>query len=316
MAVDRQRIYHKRERLRQLRAFCYAVRLGSMTQAAEHLGITQPMVSLHVRDLEYELEAILFDRGFRRISPTLAGERFYNLAKPLLEGVDGLFVKLRERRGDNLHGRLSLAASMAATSFVLPSYVKRFRDEHPNVRVRVQDCSLGEGVGLLLENEVEFVLSAKDRYPEATIEYHHLLAYDTVLIASMEHPLAGRSTVTLEEAAAWPVILLSAGSQSGPRGDVLAGRLGNGSGAVLEVDAWGVVKRCVENGLGISLVPATSLSETDHVAAIPIEDIVPTRSFGVFVRRKGSLTSIARRFIQLMIPGYPGRTSNSPARID
>ena len=51
MAVDRKRIYHKRNRLRQLRAFCHAARLSSITQAAASLGVTQPAVSVHIREL-------------------------------------------------------------------------------------------------------------------------------------------------------------------------------------------------------------------------------------------------------------------------
>ena len=90
MAVDRQRNYHKRDRLRQLRAFCYAAKFESMTLSGEHLGISQPAVALHVRELEHELEAVLFDRAGPRVSLTPAGEHLYGLAGPLVETVDRL----------------------------------------------------------------------------------------------------------------------------------------------------------------------------------------------------------------------------------
>ena len=63
MTLDRKHAYCRRNRLRQLRAFCWAARLESITRAAARLGVTQPAVSLQVRDLENELEAVLFDRG-------------------------------------------------------------------------------------------------------------------------------------------------------------------------------------------------------------------------------------------------------------
>ena len=300
MAIDRQRIYHKRERLKQLRAFCCVAKLGSVTRASEHLGILQPMVSMHIRELEYELEAVLFDRGPRSVSLTLAGERFYGLTAPLVEGAQEIFVKDWKRHDDSLHGRLRLAAGMAVTSFVLPPYIKRFRDRFPDVRVRVKDCSPSEGVGLLLRNEVDFVLGVKDRHPEDAIEYRHFSAYDTVLITSRDHPLAGRGKVRLEDAAAWPLIVPSANSHGGTREDTLATRFGHHSSAVIEVNGWTVVKRYVETGLGISLVPDICLLEGDPLAVIPLDDCLPSGSFGIRFCRNQMLTSIARRFLKFM----------------
>ena len=89
MAADRRQLYRKRDRLRQLQAFCYAVKFGSMTRAADELLITQPAVSLHIRELEHELQAVLFERKGRRIELSPAGERFHELAAPLVEGMGG-----------------------------------------------------------------------------------------------------------------------------------------------------------------------------------------------------------------------------------
>ena len=94
-AVMRRRIQSKRDRVRQLRAFCETVRLGSVTAAAEHLGLTQPAVSLSVRELELELGAELFERGRAGVAVTLAGERLHALAEPLVRGVDAVFRGLR-----------------------------------------------------------------------------------------------------------------------------------------------------------------------------------------------------------------------------
>ena len=314
MAIDRQRVYHKRDRLRQLRAFCNAARLGSITQAAVHLGLSQPAVSLHVRELENELEAILFDRSGSGISLTPAGETLYELSKPLVKGMDELSVNFIDRIDDNVSGRLHVAASVAGASFVLPPYVKQFRDRYPAIRLRVRNCLLSEGVKLLLDDEVEFVLGVKDPYPEDTLEYRNLLPYDIVLITSLDHPLAGRATVSPEEASAWPAIVPPAGTYSRQFGETAAQTFGIDINAVIEVGGWSVIKRYVERGLGISVVPSISITETDRLSIIPLKEYFPSRNFGVFTRRGKFLTPPARRLLRLMVPDFPDPPPPPPPR--
>ena len=142
MASDRTRIAHKRDRLRQLRAFCHAARLGSLSKAGEHLGMSQAAVSLQVRELEHELEVVLFDRAGPGVRLTGAGEQFFAHAGPLVEGMESLLKDFAEQLESNVSGRLELAASAAGAAIVLPPYVRRYRERYPDVRVWVRNCTL------------------------------------------------------------------------------------------------------------------------------------------------------------------------------
>ena len=306
MTVHRKRVYHKRDRLRQLRAFCHAARLGSFARAADRLDVSPTSVSLHVRELESELEALLFDRGGSGISLTRAGERLLKLAQPLVQDMDELSVDLVERLEDTIPDRLHLAASVVGAACVLPPYVRRFREMYPGIRLQVRNCPLREGLDLLLDDKVAFVLGVKDPYPEDTLTYHHVVAYDIVLITSLDHPLAGRERVSPQEAGAWPAIVPAAGTYSRQFGETAARQFGIDVKAVIEVGGWGAIKRYVENGLGISLVPSISITETDRLAVIPLKEYFPNRSYGVFTRRGKYMTLSARRFLRLMVPDFPG----------
>ena len=311
MPYPDQRIYHKRDRLRQLRAFCQAARLESITRAAESLGLSQPAVSLHVRELENELEAILFDRSGARIALTPAGRRLYELAGPLVEGMDDLSTNFLASLDVAISGQIHAAASHAGAAFVLPPYVKRFRDLYPGIRLRVKNCLLSEGVKLLLNDEVEFVLGVNDPYPTNALDYFELLPYEIVLITSLDHPLAGRDTVTPEEAADWPAIVPPAGTYSRRFGETAARQFGVEVGAVIEVGGWGVIKRYVESGFGISVVPNICILESDQVSVISLKQYFPTRSYGVFTRRGRFLAPAARRFLRIMAPDFPGPSASS-----
>ena len=276
------------------------------------LGLSPQAVSLHVRELEHELQSTLFERSASSISLTSAGETLYAFTEPLVMGMDGLSDSLMGRIDDSVSGQLPLAASVAAAAFVLPPYIKQFRDRHPGVRLRVRNCLVREGVRLLLDNEVEIVLGAKDSYPEETLEYRQLLTYDIELITSLEHPLAGRSAVSPEEAAGWPAIVPLAGTYSRQFEEAAAERLGIDDEAAIEVGGWEVIKRYVESGLGISVIPTICISQNDRLSRIPLKEHFPSRSLGVFTRRDKILTPLARGFLQIMIPDFPDPSAPLP----
>lgn len=303
MAVDRRWIVGKRDRLRQLRAFCRAARLGTMAQAAESLGLRPPAVALAVRELEHELDTMLFERGGGGVTLTAAGERLHALAGPLVDAMDALLEDFAERVGDDVTGPVDVGASVAGAAIVLPPYVKRLRERYPGVRLRVRNCTLVEGLSRLSAGEVELVLGPREPLEGYALEYHEMLRYDIVLITSRNHPLAGRDAVTPEEAAHWPAIVPPAGSYSRQFGETAARERGVDVKAVLEVGGWGVIKRYVERGIGICVVPSICLHETDQVSVIRLEEHFRARSFGVYTRRGKALSAPARALLGLLIPG-------------
>ena len=274
-----------------------------MARSAEQLRLTPPAVALAVRELEHELEAMLFDRGGGGVTLTAAGERFHALAGPLLDAMDALLEDFVDRVEDDMTGRVDIAASVAGAAIVLPRYVKRLRERYPGVRLRVRNSTLGEGLALLDAGVVEFVLGAREPLEGHALEYHEMLRYDIVLITSRNHPLAGRETVTPQEAAKWPAIVPPAGSYSRQFGETAAREFGTDVKAVLEVGGWGVIKRYVERGIGICVVPSICLHETDEVSVIRLEEKIQARSFGVYTRRAIMLSAPARAFLGLLIPG-------------
>ncbi|MCY4450915.1 MAG: LysR family transcriptional regulator [Immundisolibacterales bacterium] len=312
MVLRRERIYHKRDRLRQLRAFCHAGRFESITRAADHLGITQPAVSLHVRELELELEAVLFDRSGRRVALTSAGRLLYQLAMPLVEGVDRLPENFADQPDNPMSGEIHLAAGPSAVGFVLPRYAKPFRDENPEVRLRVTRTLVPRGLTLLSSCEVDFLVGAMEPVEDA-FSYHPVLSYDLVLITPEDHPLAGRELVDIGEAARYPAVVPPPGTYNQPNGESIAHRFATEARVAVQTNGWGVIKQYVQDGLGISVVPSLCLTDEDRVRAIPIEGNTRGRSYGIFTCRATPVSPLARRFIRMMAPDFPEPSGASPA---
>lgn len=307
MAADNRHIYHKRKRLRQLRAFCRVAETGSITRASESLDLTQSVVSLHLRNLEYELQAVLFERTGRRIALSAAGERLYRMIVPLLQRMDDLSAAFVDESGDVRPTRIHLGASQAVATFVIPRYLRRFQELHPEVPVRVSVCLVSEGLRRLREDTLDFMLGTDEAclQGQQDIVYHRVACYDHVLITAPDHPLAERESVSPEEIAGFPAVVPNLDMYSRQSGDSAVERFGVDLNAAIEVGRWGVIKLYVEQGLGISIVPRVCLDEDDALSVVPLADEFPNRSYGVVVRRGKLLTPSARRLVQLMVPDFP-----------
>ena len=223
------------------------------------------------------------------------------VVEPLVERMDMLFGNYSALVDDSVSGWLEVATGVAGAANVLPPYAKRLRDLYPRARLRVRKCAQSEGLTMLLDDEVELVSGAQNSDPDKLLEYREVLSYNIVLITSLDHPLAGCETITVQEVARWPAIVPPAGTYSRQFGEAVARQMGIDVFAVIEVGGWGVLKRYVENGLGVSAVPSICIHETDQVSVIPIEEYFPSRSFGIFSRRGKRLTPPAWELLKLMI---------------
>ena len=300
----RHRIRDKRHRIRQLQAFCLTAQCGSVTRAAERLGLTQPAVSLHVRELEHECVAVLFNRSSTGVSLTPAGEQLYAIVEPLIRGVDELFdgFRLVLENSDRTPTPIRLATTPAGAAFVLPQYLKRFRDRYPECSVHVSTWLNHEGIKRLVDDEVDLATGIKDRYPDDKLVYHELFTYHVVLIAPPDHPLARRASVSPREVRAHSAVVPPDSLYAKEFSRNIARRCGADVNPAVEVGGWGVLKRYVEAGFGIAVVPSLCISETDRLSVIAIEDDIPTMSYGVFLPRDRSLTPAASQLLRLLVP--------------
>ena len=287
------------DRLKQLRAFCHAARLGSITRAAEYIFSSQPAVSQQVRALEDELTVTLFDRNGPRIALSAAGRQLYEVAMPVVAGMDRLPDTFAEQHRGEITGEFHIAAGRSSAAFVVPEHLRRFRERYPGIRVNVRTGTGSERLDWLRAYEVDIVFGAID-VPPPDLEFHFVFPSQHVLITSEDHPLAGRESVELAEAVDYPAIVPVKGSYVRRVAEMVVRQHGLAIDVVLEVDGWSVIKRYVEAGVGISVVPNLCLTDRDRVWRIPFDRYFSDRRYGVLMRRDNVPSLAAERFIHLM----------------
>ena len=293
------------DRLKQLRAFCHAARLGSISRAAEHVMSSQPAVSVQVRRLEEQLGVALFERRGPRIVLTRAGRRLYERAMPLVVGMDRLPDTFAEHHHGAVGDVLVIGAGQTSAAYVLPRYVERYRERWPDVAIEVRTATGERRLRWLRDYEVDLVVGSMDVAPP-DVDFHPVLASRFVLVTAADHALAGRASVGIEEVAAHPFVGHGRRRYVGQVAETMFRLHGVTPELVVEVDGWGVITNYVSAGVGIAFVPDVCLTEHDRLWRIPFEDAVPPRRYGVMTRRGAELPLPARRLLSVMVPERSG----------
>ena len=296
-----QRFYYKQNRLKQLRAFCHAVRTLSISKAAERMHLSQPTVSLQIKALERELGTILFERRGPRIALTPEGGALYELSSPLVEGIDNLPDAFAERCGNLESGEIHIAAGESTILYLLPGFVERFAAEYPGIEIRLHNVTGREGLEQLRADSVDFAVGAMFDAPSDII-YRPIFTYPTVLITPCDHPLTALDDVTLDDIAPHGLILPPRHLSTWRVVDIVFQQHKVEYKVIIEAGGWEVIKRYVARGLGVSIVSSICMTEEDRLASIPLDTYFPSRTYGVVLRRGKFLSPAARRFLAMIEP--------------
>lgn len=304
MSAARQRFYYKGDRFKPLRAFCQVARLGSVSRAAEALFLSQPAVTLQLQALERDLGTVLFERVGRRLTLTGEGTALYELARPLVEGLDGLDGEFRNRLKGLEGGELHVAAGGTTLLHLLPTRVQAFRKAHPAVQLILHNVTAPDALTLLRADAVDLAVGSVPEIP-SDLSYAPVYSFDPMLIMARNHPLAAKSAPRLEDLSAHGLILPPKRLATGRLIDLVFQQRRIPYTVALEVGGWEIIKQYVAMGLGISIVTGLCLTEADRerLAVRNMGEFFPPRSYGVVVRKGKFLTPHARAFADLIKPG-------------
>ena len=305
MDDDQRHLLQRRDRLKQLRVFCRAARLGSISQAAERVMSSQPAVSLQVRALEAELGVLLFERHGPRISLTRVGEALYRLAMPLVAGMDRLPDTFAEQHYGVVSDVLRIGAGQTSAAYLLPRYLERFRERYPEIRVDVRTGTSRERLSWLRDYQLDLVVASMHFAPP-DVDFFPVFRSDFVLITPEDHPLAGRDSVAFEEIAGYPFVGHTPAHHVRQAGEVILRFHGVDPDIVVAVDGWDEITNYVAAGVGISFVPDLCLTDHDSLGRISFKGAFPPRRYGAITRRDGPLPLAVSRLLRIMVPELPG----------
>ena len=193
-----------------LKTFQEIVKLGSFSEVAKKLGISQPAVSFQIQKLEHELGIRLIDRSQRAITLTKAGQRLLRFAESIEAERDSLQHDLEQMR-EKISGDLLIAASTIPGEYLLPSLLAKFKQRHPAVKIQVDVSDSLTVINKVRDNtyEVGFCGVAPEGHE---LVFFKVATDEIVLIVAPEHPFARKGEITPGELEGEPLIFREANS--------------------------------------------------------------------------------------------------------
>ncbi|WP_140635232.1 LysR family transcriptional regulator [Methylibium rhizosphaerae] len=271
--------------LDQLRTLVAIADLGSFSNAARTLHLSQPTVSLHISELESRLGARLLDRSDRRVRPTAAGTALVERARALLHDAQEA-ADLVKRHAQGLVGRVRLGASTVVVTHLLPAALDWLSQHHPGIDVELGITGSLQAAQRLREGSLDIGIVSLPLASEVGLEIRPWRS--DPMAAYLPPRWEAPATVTPQWLAQRPLVLNDSSTNMSRLTAAWFAKAGYAPKARIELNYDEVIKKLVMAGYGASVLPLEPSADAAQLQAqVQIRPLRPAlrRRLGVALRR-------------------------------
>ena len=285
--------------VRDLEVFLAVAARLNFTRAAEDVHLSQPSVSVRIRELERELGVKLFEQLGRQVALTEAGSLLEPHARRVVAAVDDARHAVEELQGLE-RGRVLLGASTTPGTYLVPAIIARFKKDHPQIEIRlsVKDTRhVEEGV---LANDFDFGFVG-GHLVSGEVEATPWIIDEIRLVVSPNHPFATRKHIRLRDLKGEKFIFREAGSATQAAVSAALQDVSTEVERVLEADNPGVAKQAVQSGLGVAFISLFAIRtelRAKTLKTVKVEGLSIRRELKIVHRKDKHLSRAARVLIE------------------
>ncbi|MFO7915174.1 MAG: LysR family transcriptional regulator [Candidatus Krumholzibacteriales bacterium] len=288
--------------LRPLKYFLSLFEEKSFTAAAEANYISQPAISIQLRNLQRELGIRLYETRGRKIFFTEAGMIVLDYARQFAALERQLEEHLRDMQ-ELKKGRISLGTIDAASIYILPEVFRDFRETYPGIEINLEIASTFPLIRQLEAGGLDLVCGTLPLELSREYEIFRIFSEPLVFISPRSHPLMDRRDPVPEDLAGYPFILFQEGSVTRGIIEDELHRKGVDPEVSMAIDSQEAIKHLVSSGLGLSVLPLKTVEheiEDGELGMLEIRGINLTREIGLVLPVKRYLPMTVRAFLGAM----------------
>lgn len=280
-----------------LAAFVEVAEAGSFTQAAERLHLSQPAISKRITALEDQIGQSLFDRVGRTVNLTDAGRTLLPYARKALQDIEDARRALSQLDGQ-VSGRLSIGTSHHIGLHRLPPVLGQFTRDYPQVDLDIHFMDSEIACQAVLAGKLELGIVTLPTQPLPQLQSRLVWPDPLVVVVAPDHPLAGRSQVSLAQLAEHPAVLPDEATYTHR---IVTGALqaeGVKPHVRLATNYLETLKMLVGIGLGWSVLPESMLDDT--LTRLNVPRLRLRRELGLVWHEKRTLSGGAQALMKMM----------------
>jgi DNA-binding transcriptional LysR family regulator len=298
-----QQFYYKRNRLQQIKGFCYTAQTGSMSKSAKIMGLSQSTVTLQIQSLERDLGFKLFKRDKKKIDLTKEGKMFYSYSIPYVQGIDGLFENFISNLKQDKLKTINIAANTVSICYILPKYIRKFEIKNPEVKFEIKNLVKEDALKRLLSDEVDMLIYSMqpDETPD-NLEFIPIAEYEPVLLTRKNHPLAKKSNIKLSDIKNYSLLRLDKKFVTVPNFDDIAKHHGLKTKIEFEMANYEILKKFVKADIGIAIISNICLEgeEEKSLTGTILTEFFPKITYGILVKKGKMHCGLLKKFIEIL----------------
>lgn len=286
----------------RLNTFITVYEKRSFSEAAKILFVSQPTITAHIKALEEELDSKLFERTTKKVLPTASAHILFKYAKRIVRFTQ-LAQKEISNMKDNPHDNLPIGASMTIGEYILPSFLKKFKDQFPLISINTQITNSENIIKSINNRQIEIGL-IETPLEVTNIKMEPILEDEIVLIAPNSFQFKKEKTITKEELTKIPLIMREKGSGTREVTESYIEKANVSDDSlqiVMELGSTESIKSAVEAGLGAAFVSKNVIHKElklKLLKAYHLENIRFKRFFYIVYREDLVLSTSAELFLQ------------------
>ncbi|WP_440874899.1 LysR substrate-binding domain-containing protein [Thalassotalea sp. PLHSN55] len=286
--------------IKQVRAFLAIANNHSFAEACATMHLSQPALSIAIKNLEEEVGGKLFVRSTRTLALTPEGDTFLPVAQRLLNEWDSALQDLNNHFSLN-RGRLAIAAMPSFANSLLPEFLKSFRDQHPKINITIHDVIAEDAVEMVRAGKVELALTFENE-PSSDLTFTPLFTDHFIVALTPKHALASKQNITWQAIANEPFIALQPPSNIRKMIQQSIAEQQLDLNIEFESNHLATIGQMVASGIGISIVPAIcrTLFQAQGVQCRRLIEPSLSRNIGIITRKRYPLSSAAQAFFTLL----------------
>ncbi len=287
--------------LRQLRVFEAVARHLSYTKASRELHLSQPAVSMQIRQLEDDIGISLFEKIGRKVGLTEAGRELFDYSRSISRSLQEMEEVLESLKGVS-RGRLNIAVASTVNYFA-PRLLAVFHQRFPGINLKLDVTNRESLVRALEANSLDMVLMGLPP-DEVDVESEAFMDNPLVVVAPPAHPLVGEKQIPLTRLSNEVFVMREAGSGTRIAMERFFAEHGISPRHGMQMTRNEAIKQAVRAGLGLSVVSLHTIElelETRRLVILDVEGFPIERQWHLVYRRGKRLSPPARAFRDFVV---------------